>query len=242
MYCLLGYFGLERMLVAGNINNARDEPFLTCTDDSSTFPDAFDRFMNDYGICNGFVFIRASSNNGEHAEWCAQLKNAVSERDHAYFEWNTKTAKESDDILYLYENCLPDEAIFNECKVNASTKLKGIDAVLGTLPPILVFIFIKGFLKAGKTIDTTNVVAVIDLPIKGEGHVDSLVQGLVGRCCGYGKNTDVIVFTDEQRVQAYIDWLHDDIPTQRTSVSKHSVRSVQGDTVTKPTSAYFSPP
>jgi hypothetical protein len=49
------------MLADGNIINARDEPFLTCTDDSTTFPDAFIVFMSTYGICGGsFVHMLPS--------------------------------------------------------------------------------------------------------------------------------------------------------------------------------------
>ncbi len=112
---------------------------------------------------------------------CETMKLAILSRRYAYFEWNTETGASDTDVLSLYESSLLDDGeIFYKCKKNAGRKnLQGIDAVIGADPTIPVFIFVKGFLRAGKTIDTTHVSAVIDLPVKTSGNLDSLVQGLV---------------------------------------------------------------
>ncbi len=51
---------------------------------------------------------------------------------------------------------------------------------------------------------------VVDIPYqnKNAGKVDRLVQGFVGRCCGYNKaNNNVYIVSNFDRIKAYADWI-----------------------------------
>jgi hypothetical protein len=225
------------MLNDGNVVDSKNEPLFSCTDPDDFIP-LFDKFMSDYTDGGGFVFVRS----GGHDDWCDQLRVAISENEYAYFNWDMETDADHTDIMNVYRECLPDDgAIFRACKATAGhKKLQGIDAVLATRPTVPVFVFIKKYLQAGKTIDTRNVLAVIDLPIAGDGKVDSLVQGLIGRCCGYGKNRDVMIFTDIKRVEAYVTWLNDEAPEKSIAVTSKATFNTRGEVKTLRGSAYFS--
>jgi hypothetical protein len=109
-------------------------------------------------------------------------------------------------------------------------------------------------LFVGNSIDTKYVRATVDYPLASSGHVDSLVQGFVGRCCGYGKqpstsNDDyhVTCFTNVTKVMEYATWYSGKgIPTNPAYRAKGESRpSVKGDNlgmhmVAHKTSAYAS--
>jgi hypothetical protein len=174
------------------------------------------------------------------------LRAVIDELGFCAFNWNiVDSGSDHVDVLNAYRESLPDEdgEIFRRCKEYAgSMNLQGIDAVVATDPTIPVFIFIKGYLKAGKTINTKHITAVIDLPLAKNTNyskVDGLVQGLVGRCCGYGKNTDVLVFSDTRRMQAYVDWIEGTVNSRVVHGSAHS-RIAGGVVTTLSSSAYFA--
>lgn len=74
------------------------------------------------------------------------------------------------------------------------------------------------FIK-GCTINTKHVIAMIDMPKKSAGHVDSLVQGLVGRACGYKKNENIRIYTNINLCKYYINWVNDDGHLARMSAT-----------------------
>lgn len=86
---------------------------------------------------------------------------------------------------------------------------KGIDDILknknelGT-PNKKTIIFLKGLLRAGKRVDTTNVIMIHDT---SESKVDTTVQSLLGRCCGYNKNTDIDIYCDLESADKYKRWI-----------------------------------
>jgi len=74
------------------------------------------------------------------------LQDCIAQSDNlAWFAWNMDTGKDHTVVLDAYDS-----------------GLKGIVAVIA----IPVFVFIKGYFQAGKTIDTSNICAVIDLSNK----------------------------------------------------------------------------
>lgn len=56
-----------------------------------------------------------------------------------------------------------------------------LNAVLGTAPAQKTVIFIKGMLRMGKVLIKTHILCVIETGSK----TDTILQGLLGRCCGY---------------------------------------------------------
>ena len=56
-----------------------------------------------------------------------------------------------------------------------------LNAVLGTAPAQKTVIFIKGMLRMGKVLIKTHILCVIETGSKS----DTILQGLLGRCCGY---------------------------------------------------------
>lgn len=246
-YICVGYYGLADMLATDKIINSADEAFfdmdrvLKLT--QAEFFDEMELFLTHYELEKGFVFLRANGSKADHVKWCTMLQDCIGDTDNrAWFEWNMETSQDHTDVLDAYAQSLPDEhyeSAFGECKRHAGIHdLKGIDAVVATNPGIPVFVFIKGFLKAGKTIDTTNVCSVIDLPTDSN-EVASLVQGLVGRCCGYRKNKNLLVFTSEQCVRSYVEWVTGVLPESRVKATKHATIDTDGVVHTLSRSAYY---
>ena len=56
-----------------------------------------------------------------------------------------------------------------------------LNTVLGTAPAQKTVIFIKGMLRMGKVLIKTHILCVIETGSKS----DTILQGLLGRCCGY---------------------------------------------------------
>ena len=228
------------MLENENIINHSDVEFLTTTSRDLTL-ELLKNFLSDYDITSGFVFIRENNKSKTSKAWCDKLKELIENDDTktvTYFDWNMDSG-EDEDIVNIYKNCLPDKNVtFNKCKrISSVKKLTGIDSILSCSPPIPVFIFVKQYLKAGKSISTDYVRAVIDLPMAGTSSVDTLVQGLIGRCCGYHKNTDVYVFTDPKIASRYVQWINGDVP-KKAVMSKYT-RAHKDITVVNTSSAYY---
>lgn len=228
------------------VHNA-DEPFFDMDRVTAFTEDEFfgelELFIAQYELQKGFIFIRANGSKSSHVQWCTLLQDSLSSTDDfAWFEWNMDTGTDHTDVIHAYGQSLPDkhyETTFEACKLHAGVhNLEGIDAVVATNPGIPVFVFIKGYLKAGKTIATQNISAVIDLPSASE-NVTSLVQGLVGRCCGYGKNEDLLVFTDETCVKAYADWVSGVDPEALVKASSRATIHKSGEVHTLRGSAYY---
>ena len=90
--------------------------------------------------------------------------------------------------------------------------LDDIDRLLIVPPPLDVMIMIKGFLRAGKQLNTTHIAAVLEKPTKGKpSHIETVVQGLPGRCCGYGKaNHGVQVIAAMEAAEDYVEFWRSD--------------------------------
>lgn len=80
----------------------------------------------------------------------------------------------------------------------------GINDILQNPPSKKTMIFLKGLLRAGKRVDTRNVLMMHDT---SESKVDTTVQSLLGRCCGYNKNSNIEVFCDKDSAVKYKDWV-----------------------------------
>lgn len=175
---------------------------------------SLNQIMNEFGDgTTGFIIVRENIHSTKCKRWIKSFKAVLDNTEqYSYFNMNTDCVKEPEDIVRAYAKCVPAN-VFNKCRVNASKKkpekLYGIDAVLDLAPPKFIFIFIKELLLAGKTLNTTHVRMVVDVPYADarSGHVDRIVQGLVGRCCGYNKNRNVIIVTNKVRVEAYNNWI-----------------------------------
>lgn len=83
----------------------------------------------------------------------------------------------------------------------------GINDLLQNKPNKNTLIFLKGLLRAGKRVDTRHVIMVHDT---AESKVDTTVQSLLGRCCGYGKNQDIEIYCDYDSALKYKNWVESD--------------------------------
>lgn len=133
-----------------------------------------------------------------------------------------------DSVLREYKKCVP-LLLWKKCCARANNRKPsavGIDAMLCYPPDRYVFIFVQEMLLAGdkifnclyeffyillgKTLDTAFVRMVVDIPYQNAnaGKVDRLVQGFVGRCCGYNKaDNNVYIVSNFDRIKAYADWI-----------------------------------
>lgn len=200
------YWGIERMLTAGKIHDNN----LAFFAEEATVA-SVRAYMRDFcGEPPGFVIFRENVHSKRCTAWMLTFKAVLdSMKDvYGYFDLNEETSQSPTDVVRAYGNAVTKEA-YDRCRVYGKKKrLGGIDSVLALPPPKTIFIFIKEMLLAGKTLNTTHVRMVIDYPYGDDnaGNVDRIVQGLAGRCCGYGKNQDVVVITNKGRMQAYVDW------------------------------------
>ena len=67
-----------------------------------------------------------------------------------------------------------------------------------------VIVFIKGMFRAGKRLETQNIIMTHDTMISKS---DTTVQSLLGRCCGYNKNKDIDIYCDLNSATEYVDWV-----------------------------------
>jgi hypothetical protein len=79
----------------------------------------------------------------------------------------------------------------------------GINDILLNTPTKKTIIFLKGLLRAGKRVDTKNVLMMHDT---AESKVDTTVQSLLGRCCGYNKNSNIEIYCDYESANKYKKW------------------------------------
>jgi hypothetical protein len=83
----------------------------------------------------------------------------------------------------------------------------GINDLLQNRPNKITLIFLKGLLRAGKRVDTRHIIMVHDT---ADSNVDTTVQSLLGRCCGYGKNKDIEIYCDFDSALKYKNWVESD--------------------------------
>lgn len=80
----------------------------------------------------------------------------------------------------------------------------GINEIIDQFPVKKTIIFLRGLLRAGQRIKTKNIIMIHDT---SESKVDTTVQSLLGRCCGYNKNKDILIYCDEISAKKYMDWV-----------------------------------
>jgi hypothetical protein len=81
-------------------------------------------------------------------------------------------------------------------------------------------VFIHILFVAGKTIKTKNVLMVVDRS-SNSTKTDTVVPGLVGRCCGYGKKDDkVVVVANKEHMKAYASYVKHGSEYIRTGQSR----------------------
>lgn len=100
----------------------------------------------------------------------------------------------------------PSGFLINYDQYSKSTILDnmGINDILDQKPDFKKIIFLKGLLRAGKRVNTKNVIMIHDT---SESKVDTTVQSLLGRCCGYGKNNDILIYCDKISADKYKKWV-----------------------------------
>lgn len=86
-------------------------------------------------------------------------------------------------------------------------KDKSIDNKIKDKPIKKTLIFIKNLLRAGKRIQTDHIIMVHDT---ANSKADTAVQSLLGRCCGYSKNTNIEIYCDYDQAYAYRTWIEND--------------------------------
>lgn len=83
----------------------------------------------------------------------------------------------------------------------------GINDILQNKPSKNTLVFLKGLLRAGKRVDTKHIIMVHDT---AESKVDTTVQSLLGRCCGYNKNANIDIYCDYESALKYKNWVESD--------------------------------
>lgn len=81
---------------------------------------------------------------------------------------------------------------------------QGINDIIEQPPINKTLIFLRGLLRAGKRLNTENIIMMHDT---SESKVDTAVQSLLGRCCGYNKNNDILIYCDRISVEKYKNWV-----------------------------------
>jgi hypothetical protein len=78
-------------------------------------------------------------------------------------------------------------------------------SIFDTEPISPTIIFIIGMLRAGVTLNTKFIGLVHDNYVK-KPSCDVVVQSLLGRCGGYGKNTNVIIYSHLDPIKEYVSF------------------------------------
>ena len=115
---------------------------------------------------------------------------------------------------------------YDSDKIN---KNKTIDGLLEEIPKKKTIIFLKGKLRAGKRINTQNIIMIHDT---AESKTDTTVQSLLGRCCGYNKNKDVEIYCDKFSAEKYKNWITSGFDISKTPDKAKNVISISNKNYT----------
>jgi len=107
---------------------------------------------------------------------------------------------------------------------------QGINDILTKKPVQNTIVFLKGLLRAGKRVDTRNVVMVHDTL---KSNTDTTVQSLLGRCCGYGKNKDIDIYCDRLSAEMFRDWVESDFSIENVPSKAKNVRGKSNVSISK---------
>ena len=97
---------------------------------------------------------------------------------------------------------------------------KDINDILEIQPTQKEIIFIKGMFRAGKRLEDKYSLMVHDTH---SSKVDTTAQSLLGRCCGYSKNKNVLIYCDKNSAQDYSDWVDSGFTIKETPVNSKNV-------------------
>jgi len=124
---------------------------------------------------NGYILIRSTTN--QQNEIIAQINKNYNNIKHIEYDQYSKSR------------------ILNNI---------GINELISNIPNDKTIIFLKGLLRAGKRLDTSNIIMVHDT---NNSNTDTTVQSLLGRLCGYNKNKNINVYCDLKAAIKYKLWI-----------------------------------
>jgi hypothetical protein len=94
------------------------------------------------------------------------------------------------------------ERVSEEESCSRSTKIEDINDILETEPEVPTFILIKNMFYAAKTLNDEFCGILFDRPSTKD---DTNLQSLLGRACGYGKNSHTHIYTSMKTVETYLE-------------------------------------
>ena len=155
------------------------------------------------GAEDGLFVILRSAPESQAPDWRQAVESFCDENDILTIDWDSA----HDDLIADFDMAVlkkigRSRAEAYTAAVNSrehDEQLGDIDTLLLVPPPRDTVIFIKGYLKAGKQLSTVHVGAVLEKPAQNGSFIETVVQGLPGRCCGYGKASHCV------RVVAQVD-------------------------------------
>lgn len=110
--------------------------------------------------------------------------------------------------------------------VNVKENKQNMDlSFLGEIPKLPTVVIINGAARMGRQIDTSNLFFVWDTL---KSNTDTCVQGLLGRCCGYNKETHKVkIFTDLEKAKEYNIIVKDNFNTKNKSFTTNTISSTK---------------
>ena len=175
--------------------------------------------VQDYlSVQKGFLIIRAIGNK-KMQPWKEALVDRLRARDFKVMDYE---AGNKNDLLEDFKDICSEE---HHKRLEKCGK-KGINQILHLEPEENTAIFIKGMLRAGVQLNTEYVGAIVEPggfweDSKCDPLVDTVAQGLVGRCCGYQKAVQhVRIIANRRKVLDYSKfWINEAIPLTASGVS-----------------------
>ena len=95
------------------------------------------------------------------------------------------------------------------------------EGFLNIKPKGIQVIFLNGMIRAGKRINTDYVLMVHDTATTK--NVDTVVQSLLGRCCGYNKNKQIDIFVNKKAAEKYAKHVEDNFSFETTPKGKNTI-------------------
>lgn len=99
------------------------------------------------------------------------------------------------------------------------------DQYFNIIPEGIEVIFINGMIRAGKRINTSNILMVHDTCITSK--TDVTVQSLLGRCCGYNKNENIDIYVDLEAAKDYEQSVRNRFNKDFTPNSKNVSKTIE---------------
>ena len=197
------------------------------------------------GAEDGLFVILRSAPTSLAPDWREAVDNFCHESNILTIDWDS----DHDHLIKDFDQAVSDkvgqsraEAYTNDRKaavaaVDHDETLDDIDELLAVPPPLDTVIFIKGYLKAGKQLSTVHVGAVLEKPAKNGSFIETVVQGLPGRCCGYGKASHCVrVVAQVDMAEEYCEYWD----TRSSQATPSNSKRAEGGR-TDETSAFYTP-